>query len=329
MHAFLGALLAVAIAEGGRHRAVPSTTPSWVFWYQDVQVALVSGADEMWFASPGAGILHERGAREVLDPEFSGSPTFFDRHQNRLCAFQKGSIRCVTRNRVIQQIAFPPEISVAGAAAAPDGSIWFAEGFAAPRIGVLRPDGSVHEIPLPAGMAPVIELAIDDAGEVWFTPSNTLVHLRSDETFEELRDDAYAKQGWRVLAASDGALWILHSPSARTSGLGLIGAIVRRSPDGTFTRVANLRGEEEFHGVATAPDGSLWYGIESWRLPSVPLYHEHLWQNGMVQRFSVPTPPKGFQQGLAKIFAVDAHGNVWIEVLAFDGQFWIAKLDSR
>ena len=318
MHALFGMLLAIALEHGGRRRAAPpAPAPKWLFWPQATRLILIPGGNgEMWFAGAGAGVFHEGGELEVLDKDFSGQPLVWIEKDNKLCGFQPASIRCVSRTGAIEQMAFPAEITVSGAAAAPDGSLWFTEQ-AAKRIGVVRSDGAIREIALPESFAPA-GIAVDRNADVWLVTGPSVVRLRTDGTFDDYRDESFANRGFSTIAATaDGALWLTVQASSHRSGHYDLGAIVRFSSDRTFTTIAVLSWGDDFRVPVPAPAGSIWVPIETTppgAAGAVVHSFTRFWPDGMRLKTSIPWPPPDIVPGFPDSLTVDSDGNVWTSV---------------
>jgi streptogramin lyase len=138
-----------------------------------------------------------------------------------------------------------------GIAAAPDGSIWFAE-LDGNRIGRVSPTGMVTEYPLPAARSDPLLIAAGPDGNLWFTErmGNRIGRITPAGSITEFRLPTPDSQPIGIAPGPDGAVWFVEQNGNRLG---------RITPTGDIREFAVPTPAAAPDSIVTGPDGNLWF----------------------------------------------------------------------
>lgn len=174
--------------------------------------------------------------------------------------------------------------------AASNGDVWFTMDFS-DAIGVFR-NGGITRIQKPGQNLEPLGLAVDGAGTVWFTDTQTrsIVGLSPGGTARSFPVSTPIVRFGRLAAASDGSVWFADGASAS----------ITRLKDGVFTPYAAGIDGATPYGIAVDGSGNVWATLQE------PDKLMRISSRGDVAVFDAPDPNSGFGD-----VAVDASGAVW------------------
>lgn len=174
-------------------------------------------------------------------------------------------------------------------AAAPDGSVWFAESTAYSITRLLDGELVRHRIDSARGGPYGVAVASD--GTVWATlqSGNALLRIAPDGTMTEHEIPSPGVSPTDVAVDASGAVWFLEF---RTDRIG-------RFQGGKFEEFAIAQNKAGLTGLAVAPDGAVWFGLL--RKGSIGRL-----KDGKVVEFRLPRV-----DARPYSVAVDREGNVW------------------
>ena len=231
----------------------------------DASSMLVAGPDgSIWFAGADAGTIAVDGRSTLVASGVNCSAGAVVRNDRALVCVSRSPteevLRVVRPSGQIETISLGALVGAGSLVAAPDGTIRFIERNTR-RIGRLTLVGVVTGIELPQAIVPEI-LAVAPDGAVWFIAGPTLVRMTAEGTYDVFRDDALFERrhpgaGFtRLVAGSDGTLWLSIPTESRTSGYHRTGSIVAFTPDGSFHEELVINSPTL---MAVAPDASVWF----------------------------------------------------------------------
>ena len=200
------------------------------------------------------------------------------------------SLLAVSANGEMQSVKLGTPIARLGRmAAAPDGSVWFAESTSS-SITRLK-DGTLKRHPIDSVRGGPYGVAVAADGTVWATlqGANALLRIAPDGTMTEHEIPTPGVSPTDVAVDAAGAVWFLEF---RTDRIG-------RLKDGKFDAVALEQSRAGLTGLAAAPDGALWFGML--RMGSLGRLRE-----GRIVVFALPR-----ERARPYSVAVDGSGNVW------------------
>jgi streptogramin lyase len=299
----LGAILSVTPSQFAKVRAVrsPGSTSSWAL--HPIQTSYVHGLTaasdgSLWFGGADVGVLRPNGTVELEKKGPCGPPV----------VQLDGTVWCrtVLPGDIVESIRrldgggsatdFPVRANagISTLLRAGDGNIVFTEP-AKDRLGRIDAGGSVEEIGLPPSLESPGPMTKGVDGAIWFAARRTVARILSDRVYELYGSESLFTGRSRftgftsIAAATDGAIWLGLPTEGRTSGFAKGGAIVRLTPDGTFTEVMALPFFHSARSLTAAPDGSIWFAERNdFFAPVEELVR--LRADGRVERYSLPGP---------------------------------------
>lgn len=194
-------------------------------------------------------------------------------------AFNGGKIGRMSLSGTLTEFPLPNSNSNAGAiTAGPDGNIWFTEDvtnssnftISESKIGRISPSGIFTEFPLPNSSNILYGITKGPDGNVWFTEnaadSNSNIteskigRISLSGTFTEFPlSNSMATPG-EIITGPDGNLWFTeYQLNLDGNSLYSKGKIGRISPNGTITEFPLPNTKVGPQGIATGPDGNLWF----------------------------------------------------------------------
>ena len=193
-------------------------------------------------------------------------------------------------------------------AAAPDGSVWFAEGTAYSITRLKNGELARHTIASARGGPYGVAVAGD--GAVWATlqSANSLLRIAPDGQMTEHEIPTPGVSPTDVAVDRSGAVWFLEFRSDR----------IGRFQGGRFEEITLGESKLGLTGLAVAPDGAVWFGML--RKGSLGRL-----RNGKFVEFKLPR-----ERARPYSVAVDPAGNVWYaDISGFVGMVPAAEAAAR
>lgn len=213
-----------------------------------------------------------------------------------------------------------------------DGNVMFSES-RQDRLGRITASGTIEELDLPPSLGGPGAMTIGSDGALWFAARRAVARVIADNVYEEYAADAlFAGRSAHsrftsIAAAPDGTLRLAIPTESRTSGRTKGGAIVRLTPDGTFTEVLALPFFHTAGSLAAGPDGSLWF-IDRDEAPLGKHELVRMRPDGALERYGAP-PPMGAHAASMTAVVVDASGLVTVAANYATGKAVLAQLRPR
>jgi len=264
---------------------------------RDIPTAVAVGSDgAVWFTidfGDAIGVLRQDRIHRIPKGSENFEPLGLAVDRDGSAWYTDGPSRLISRmsrDGVVSSFALStPVAKLARLAAAPDGTVWFAEESAYSFTRLKDGAFTRHAVGTP-GIAP-FGVAVDASGTVWGTlpRANRLVRISARGEIDEFEAPTRAAQLGDVAVAADGAVWFLEMHANK----------IGRFANGQFTEFAVPTRSAGLTALAIAPDGAVWFAeLRGQRLGRL--------RDGVITEFPLP-------QRAARPFgiAVDVSGNVW------------------
>ena len=241
------------------------------------------------------------------------------------------SIRRIRADRSVDDFPVRAGAGISDLMGAPDGNIVFTES-SKDRLGRLTAGGGVEELALPPSLDGPVAMTIGADGAVFFATRRAVARWIADGTYQEFRADAiFAGRSphigfTSITASADGTLWLAVPAELRTSGGRVGGAIVRMTPDGTFSEVVRLAPLVSPSFVTAGKDGSIWFTVQS-DYPQLSIDERLVRRrpDGTVDDYSLPPAPD-FSYPRAAGIVIDESGVLTLAVNYMSGGAALAQL---
>ena len=298
----LAFVIALAAAGGLAWKRMSAPTLASVIEYamlepRDTPTALAIGPDgTVWFTidfAAAVGRVRDGKVERLPKPRTSLEPVGIAITNDGAAWFTDSEARQISRmapSGDISSITLDTPVARLGkVAAAPDGSVWFAEATAYSITSVK--DGKLQRHVIDSLRGGPLGVAVSGDGTVWATlqAANQLLRLSADGEMSTFDIPTRSSSSADIAVGSDGAVWFLE----------FRGNKVGRFADGRFEEFSMGEQSAGLTGLAVAADGSAWFGML--RRGSLGRLRD-----GKLREFKLP------REGARPYsVAIDLQGNVW------------------